>query len=104
MITFIRRILGVLGLDAATFEDVEGDRTATRQAMLVVVLASIGAGLGNAGIGDDAPRAIVYGTAASLLAWASWAALSALRTQPTVPASARMSEVSGASTARCHDA
>ena len=75
MTTFIRRILGVLGLDAATFEDVERDRTATRQAMLVVVLASIGAGIGNAGIGSAAPAAIVYGTAASLLAWATWASL-----------------------------
>ncbi|HUU33006.1 MAG TPA: YIP1 family protein [Vicinamibacterales bacterium] len=75
MTTFIRRILGVLGLDAATFEDVERDRTATRQAMIVVVLASIGAGIGNAGIGSAAPAAIVYGTAASLLAWATWASL-----------------------------
>lgn len=75
MTTFIRRILGALGLDAATFEDVEADRSATRQAMLVVVLASIGAGIGNAGIGDAAPQAIVYGTAASLVAWATWAAL-----------------------------
>ncbi len=75
MTTFIRRILGALALDAATFEDVEADRSATRHAMLVVVLASIGAGIGNAGIGDAAPRAIVYGTAASLVAWATWAAL-----------------------------
>lgn len=75
MTTFIRRILGVLALDATTFEDVEADKTATRSAMLVVVLASIGAGLGNAGIGSAAAPAIVYGTAASLLAWASWAAL-----------------------------
>lgn len=75
MTTFIRRILGVLGLDPATFEEVEADRTATRDAMFVVILASIGAGIGNAGIGTAAAPAIVYGTAASLLAWATWAAL-----------------------------
>ena len=75
MTTFIRRVLGVLGLDATTFEEVEADRTATRSAMLVVILASIGAGIGNAGIGTAAAPAIVYGTAASLLAWATWAAL-----------------------------
>ncbi len=75
MTTFIRRILGVLSLDAATFEEVEADRTATRQAMIVVILASIGAGLGNAGIGTAAAPAVVYGTAVSLLAWATWAAL-----------------------------
>lgn len=75
MSTFIRRVLGVLGLDVATFEEVEADRSATRPAMLVVILASIGAGIGNAGLGTAALPVIVYGTAASLLAWATWAAL-----------------------------
>jgi hypothetical protein len=64
--TFIRRILGVLALDAATFEEVEADRLATRQAMVVVVLASIGAGIGGAGLGSAAAPVIVYATAASL--------------------------------------
>jgi hypothetical protein len=72
---FIRRILGVLGLDAATFEEVEADGSATGQAMLVVVLASVGAGIGNGGIGASAVPTIAYGTAGSLLAWATWAAL-----------------------------
>ena len=75
MTAFIRRILGALGLDAATFEEVEADRSATGQAILVVVLASVGAGIGNGGIGASAVPTIVYGTAASLLAWATWAAL-----------------------------
>ena len=75
MSTFIRRVLGALCLDAATFEEVEADRTATRSAMMVVILASIGAGIGNAGIGSAATPAIVYGTAVGLLAWATWAAL-----------------------------
>lgn len=75
MTIFIRRVLGALGLDPATYEEVEADRGATRQAMLVVVLASIGAGIGNAGIGATAAPVIVYATAASLLAWATWAAL-----------------------------
>ena len=75
MSTFIRRVLGVLGLDAATFEEVETDRTATRSAMIVVILASIGAGIGNAGVGSEAAPAIIYGTVAGLLAWATWAAL-----------------------------
>lgn len=75
MTTFIRRVLGALGLDSAIFEEVEADRSATGQALLVVVLASIGAGIGNAGIGASAVAPIVYGSAASLLAWATWAAL-----------------------------
>lgn len=75
MTTFIRRVLGVFGIDAATFEEVEADAGATRQAMLVVVLASIGAGIGNAGVGDAAAPVIVWTTAGALLAWATWAAL-----------------------------
>ena len=75
MTAFIRRVLGALGLDSAIFEEVEADRSATGQAMLVVMLASIGAGIGNSGIGASAVAPIVYGSVASLLAWATWAAL-----------------------------
>ncbi len=75
MTTFIRRLLGALAFDPATYEDVERDRTATRQAMIVVVLASIGAGIGSAGLGSAASLTIVYVTAASLVGWATWAGL-----------------------------
>ncbi|MEP7116714.1 MAG: YIP1 family protein [Acidobacteriota bacterium] len=75
MTTFIRRVFGALGLDPATFEDVEADRSATGQAVLVVLLASIGAGLGNTDLGSSAPRIIVVAAAASILAWATWAGL-----------------------------
>ena len=56
MTRFIRRVLGALSLDAATYEDVEADSAALPQAVLVVLLAGIGAGIGNAGIGDDDVR------------------------------------------------
>lgn len=75
MLTFIRRGLGAFSLDPATFEEVEADTGATRQALVMVILASIGAGIGNAGVGDGAARPIIFITAASILAWASWAAL-----------------------------
>ena len=73
MTRFIRRVLGALSLDAATYEDVEADPAALPQAALVVLLAGIGAGIGNAGIGDGAPRTIVAVAAASVVAWVAWA-------------------------------
>ncbi len=75
MTAFIRRVVGALGLDSATFEEVEADRGATGQAMLVVILASIGAGIGNVGMAGSAVAPIAYAVAGSLVAWAAWAAL-----------------------------
>ena len=39
-------------LDPVTYEEVEADRSATGQAMLVVVLSSVGAGIGARGLGS----------------------------------------------------
>jgi hypothetical protein len=75
MTRFIRRVLGALSLDPATYEDVEADRGALPQALAVVVLAGIGAGIGNAGIGDGAPRVIAVVTLLSVAAWLAWATL-----------------------------
>ena len=65
------RMLGAATLDAATYEEVENDATATPQAMLVVVLASVAGGL-------RAMRAagivgLLLATLASLLGWFLWA-------------------------------
>jgi hypothetical protein len=46
MAGLMERMLGAAKLDAATYEEVENDATATPQAMLVVVLASVAGGLG----------------------------------------------------------
>jgi hypothetical protein len=65
------RMLGAARLDAATYEEVENDATATPPAMLVVVLASVAGGL-------DAMRAagivgLLLAALASLLGWFVWA-------------------------------
>ena len=73
MTRFIRRVLGALSLDAATYEDVEADRSALLQAVVVVLLAGVGSGIGNAGIGDGAPRTIAAVAVASVVAWVAWA-------------------------------
>lgn len=77
MATFLRRILGALSLDRGTFEDVEADRGATLQAAAVVLLAAVGAGVGNAGVDTDQARAVGVAVVISVIAWASWAALTA---------------------------
>ena len=74
--SLVRRVLGALCLDAATYEEVEADRTATTQAMLVVVLSSLGAAIGNArGSSGLTLEAVALGLAISLLGWISWALL-----------------------------
>ena len=45
MSSFTERMIGAARLDIATYEEVEADTTATGQALLVVVLSSIAAGL-----------------------------------------------------------
>ena len=72
---FVMRLIGALAIDPVTYEEVEADRSATGQAMLVVVLSSVGAGIGARGLGSGSPRSMVFISAVSLLAWAAWALL-----------------------------
>lgn len=74
MTTFVRRVIGALGLDPLVYEDVEADRSAWPQALLVVLGAGIAAGIGNAGLTSSAATVGVI-AAASVLAWLSWGAL-----------------------------
>jgi hypothetical protein len=69
MATFTERMVRAAKLDAALYEEVENDTTATGQALAVVVLSSVAAGIG-AGAGL---RGLVFGIVASLAGWAFWA-------------------------------
>jgi hypothetical protein len=73
MASFSDRVMGAVMLDAGTYEEVEADVTALGQAMCVVVLSSLAAGIGSPGGGGLA--GIVLGTVGSLLAWFAWAGL-----------------------------
>ena len=75
MTTFLRRVLSALALDPKVFEEVEADRRATGQALLVVIAAGIAAGIGNAGVGSGAATIIVVVALGSMAAWAAWASL-----------------------------
>jgi hypothetical protein len=61
-------------LDVATYENVEADRSSTGQAMSVVVLSAMAAGVGAHGFGGSRSLVPAY-TAIALIAWAAWALL-----------------------------
>jgi hypothetical protein len=73
--SFLQRLLGAVSLDAAIYEEVEADQSATGQALVVVVLSSIAAGIGGRGLGGPSASNIVFLTIVTLLAWAAWALL-----------------------------
>ena len=71
----IDRMLGAARLSADTYEEVEKDRGATGQALIVVILVTIasvvGAILGGAEV--DVVRALVIGIIRGVASWALWA-------------------------------
>ncbi|MFQ5791787.1 MAG: YIP1 family protein [Acidobacteriota bacterium] len=73
MATFTERVIGAAKLNVHTYEEVEADKTALRQAMGVVVLSSLAAGVG-AGAGAGITGLLV-GAMASLVGWFIWALL-----------------------------
>jgi hypothetical protein len=71
MASLTERMLGAAKLDAATYEEIEADATATPQAMLVVVAANLAAGIGvvrATGIGG-----LLVTTLIALIGWYVWA-------------------------------
>ena len=59
MASWVQRMIGAAKLDAATYEDVEADKTANGQALGVVALSSIAAG----------ERGLLGGLVAGLVGW-----------------------------------
>jgi hypothetical protein len=70
--TFVQRMVGAAKMDSAVYEEVEADKTATPQAMLVVVLQSIAAGIGSLEFGL---AGLLIATLGSLVGWYVWAYL-----------------------------
>jgi hypothetical protein len=60
-------------LDAALYEEVEADKGAMGQALGVVILSSVAAGIGS--IGATGINGLVIGTIVALLGWFIWAFL-----------------------------
>jgi hypothetical protein len=71
MQNYIDRIVRAAKLDINLYEEVEADKGAMGQAMGVVVLSSIAAGIGS--IGTMGLRGIIIGAITALIAWYVWA-------------------------------
>ena len=76
--SFTDRMLGAAALNSAAYEEVEGDTSATGQAMGVVFLSSVAAGIGSVGIGAGGVGGVVVGGIAALISWVFWASLTYL--------------------------
>ncbi len=70
----LARMLGAARLDVGTFEEVENDRSATLQALMVVVIVAIASGVGRVLSGDgDVIQGVGFGVVRGVLGWAVWA-------------------------------
>ncbi len=75
MIVFAYRLMRALLLDRTLFEEVEADRSATRQAFAVVFLSSLAAGLGSAGWEGPRLSTQLMVSGIALVTWLAWAML-----------------------------
>ena len=76
MRSFKDRMLGAAKFDVEVYEEVERDRTATGQAMLVVILSSLAAGVGTSS--QTGAAGILGSVFVALAAWFLWAVLTYL--------------------------
>ena len=73
MTSMVDRMIRAAKLDAQLYEEVEADKGTLGQAMGVVVLASIAAGVGSGAFGGFS--GFFIGTVGALISWFIWAAL-----------------------------
>jgi hypothetical protein len=71
MASFPERMLRAALLDADTYEEVEADASANRQALVVVVLS--GAAVGVGGIANSGAEGILWQAAVAVVGWWIWA-------------------------------
>ena len=71
--TYLQRLIGAAALDAAIYEEVEADQSATIQACATVLISSLAAGIGSRGFEGNTAGNIALTSTVALLAWAAWA-------------------------------
>ena len=71
MASFGERMIRAAKLDASLYEEVEADKGAMGQAMSVVVLSSLAAGIGS--LQATGIKGLVFGTVLTLAGWYIWA-------------------------------
>jgi len=69
--TFPQRAIGAARLEVPVFEEIEADRQATSQALLIVVLSSMAAGIGVTTSYYNVP--VLHRVMLALLLWVFWA-------------------------------
>ena len=76
----IGRMIGAAKLNVDTYEEVEADKSATGQALLVVLLVTIASVVGTLLLGDDVDvvRALIVGIIRGVVSWALWALVTML--------------------------
>ena len=75
MSTFLARVSGAALLNPDIYEEVETDRSATWQAIAVVAVSSLAAGIGAAGPTLARPMALASISLLALTLWGAWALL-----------------------------
>jgi Yip1 domain len=74
--SFARRIIGAARLETDIYEEIEADRTAMGQALTVVLLSSIAAGIGSGGrTGWAVLGFVVNGAVFAVMTWGAWSYL-----------------------------
>jgi len=71
--SFVNRMIRAAKLEPNLYEEVEADKNALRQAMAVVVLSNVAAGVGFISISGI--RGLIFGTVLGLVGWVVWAFL-----------------------------
>ena len=90
MSSFSNRIIRAIRLDKDLYEEVEADKTATSQAMVVVILSSVAGGIGAGGIAGL--KGIFWGCLAALVGWIIWAFITYLVGTKILPTSQTRSD------------
>lgn len=67
----VNRMVRAAQLDVKLYEEVEADKTATGQAVLVVVLGSLATGIGS--VTEGGWPGLIVGVVVGLISWAVWA-------------------------------
>jgi hypothetical protein len=75
MTTFLHRVTGAAMLKPAVYEEVEADRAATMQAMGVVTLSSLAAGVGALGVANAHLTSLASISLLAFAVWGIWALL-----------------------------
>jgi hypothetical protein len=75
MTLFFRRFIGALVLDAGTYEDIEADRHAAMQSVMVVAAVCLAGGTAAIGLGLTGVAGFAIGTLVSLGAWLVWVSI-----------------------------